>query len=65
MQGIKKKRRRFVEVQGTPSALPQVMLEETIEPCAPVLPSRIGSDLSFVDFADEIEPSMLLKIVKG
>jgi hypothetical protein len=68
MQGIKKKRRQFVMVQGTSSALPPVtplVLEEMIETCAPMLPGCIGSDLSFVEFADDIEPSMLLKIVKG
>jgi hypothetical protein len=68
MQGIKKKRRRFVKVQDTPSALPHVapvMLEETMETCAPPLPDRLGSDLSFLVCADEIEASMLLNIVKG
>ena len=68
MQGIKKKRRQFAKVLETPIALPRtlpVMLEETIETCAPALPGRIGSDLSFVEFADEIEPSILLNIVKG
>ena len=68
MQGIKKKRRQFGKVQETPSALPlpaPVMLEETTETCAPALPGRLDSDLSFLVSADEIEPSMLLNIVKS
>jgi hypothetical protein len=68
MKGIKKNRRRVVKVQETLSALPHaapVMLENPIETCGPALPGRVGSDLSFVEFADEIEPSMLLNIVKG
>jgi hypothetical protein len=68
MQGIKKKRRRFVGVQRTPNALPHIAaveLEKTIEACVPTLPRRVGSDLSFMDFAAEIEPSMVLNILKG
>jgi hypothetical protein len=68
MQGIKKKRRRFVKTQETSSVIPPaaaVMLDEAVEMCAPVLPGHVGSDLSFMEFADEIESSMLLNIVKG
>jgi hypothetical protein len=56
MQGIKKKRRRFVMVQEPSS---------TLAHAAPALPRRIGSDLSLAEFADEIEPLVLLNIVKG
>jgi len=56
MQGIKKKRRRFVG---------PVMLDEESEKGTPALPCRVGSDLSFLNFADEIEPSIAWNIVKG
>jgi hypothetical protein len=41
-----------------------VSLEEVIQTYAPLVPGRVGSDLSFVEFADEVEPSMLLKMTK-
>jgi hypothetical protein len=62
------KRRRSVKVHETLSTLllaAPVILEETLEIWAPTLPDRIGSDLTFVEFADEIEPSMLWNIVKS
>jgi hypothetical protein len=68
MQGIKKKRRRVVRVQSVPDALPSttsVTLEKAAEICAPALPGRVGSDLSFVEFAAEMEQSILLNIVNG
>lgn len=37
----------------------QVKVEEGIELYAPLLPGRVGSDLSFIEFADEIEPSVV------
>lgn len=39
--------------------------EEIIELYSPVIPGRVGSDLSFVKLADEIEPSMVLKMTKS
>jgi hypothetical protein len=36
-----------------------IKLEEFIETYAPLFPGRVGSDLSFVTFADEIEPWIL------
>lgn len=29
------------------------------------IPSRVGSDLSFIEFADEVKPSMFFNILKG
>lgn len=41
-----------------------IKLEEVIKTYLPLLPARVGSDLSFIEFADEIEPSMALNIIK-
>ncbi|KIW67594.1 hypothetical protein PV04_06832 [Phialophora macrospora] len=41
-----------------------VTLEEGIRTYAPLFPGRVGSDLSFVEFADAIEPSMLSNWIK-
>jgi hypothetical protein len=43
----------------------RVKLEELVEMYASHFPGRIGSDLSFVEFADEMDPSILLNMVKG
>lgn len=43
----------------------QVKLEEVIEMCTALVPRRVGSDISFVELPDELEPSMLLKMTKG
>ena len=44
----------------------RIKLEEVIEILTTprVLPIRIGSDFSFFDFADDIEPTMLLNMHK-
>jgi hypothetical protein len=43
----------------------RVKLEEVIEIYTPLVPGRVGSDLSFIEFADEIERSILLNMTKG
>lgn len=72
MRGKKQKKGRPNEDKRTTSwaamigrgqAAP-VKLEEGIKAYVPLLPGRVGSDLSFVEFADEIEPSMVLNILK-
>ncbi|KAI2602160.1 hypothetical protein GGR54DRAFT_625575 [Hypoxylon sp. NC1633] len=42
----------------------QVLLEDVITLYTPLLPGRIGSNLYFVEFTDEIETSTLLKMAK-
>jgi hypothetical protein len=37
---------------------------EDVAAYPPLLPGRVGSDLSFVEFADEVEASLLMNIVK-
>jgi len=43
----------------------RVKLEEVIETYTPIPPGRVGSDLSVVEFAAEIEPSILQNMIKG
>ncbi len=43
----------------------RIRLEDVIEAYTPLVPDRVGSDLSFVEFAEEIEVSMLLNMAKG
>ncbi|KAK9319510.1 hypothetical protein V1517DRAFT_332366 [Lipomyces orientalis] len=43
----------------------KVKLEEVMEMYTPLVVGHVGTDLSFVQFADEIEPSILLNITKG
>jgi hypothetical protein len=72
MQGKKQKRitpdesRRRAEwraMGGRLRAAP-VKLEEGIHTFAPLFPGRVGSDLSFIEFADAIEPSMISNWLK-
>jgi hypothetical protein len=73
MRGKKQKRGRPDKGQRTTSwgkmtgrtPVTRVKLEEVIEMYMPIVPDRVGSDLSFVEFADEIEPLMLLNIIRG
>jgi hypothetical protein len=43
----------------------RIKLEEAIEMYTPIVPGRVGSGLSFVEFAAEIEPSILQNIIRG
>lgn len=73
MRGKKKKRGHPDKDQQAPSwgavtshtQGARLKLEEVIEGYTPLLPGRVGSDLSFVEFTDTIEPSMLLNIRIG
>ncbi|KAH6898233.1 hypothetical protein B0T10DRAFT_102124 [Thelonectria olida] len=42
----------------------RVNLEEVVEMYTSRMPGRVGSDLSFIEFADEMEQSILLSMVK-
>lgn len=42
-----------------------VKREEFLEICMAVVPSRVGSDFSFLELADVVEPSVVSDIVKG
>ncbi len=72
MQGKKQKRGHHSGYQGTPrhcdrhccTQATQISLDEAIETHAALLPGRVGSDLSFIDFVDEVEPSMALNMIK-
>jgi hypothetical protein len=73
MRGKKQKRGRRDKGQQTTSGktMPgrtqagRVKLEEVLKTYTPILPGRIGSDLSVVEFAAEIEPSMLQNMIRG
>lgn len=39
--------------------------EEVLEICTALVPSRVGSDFSFLELADEVEPNVVFNIVKG
>jgi hypothetical protein len=43
----------------------RVKPEEVIEMYTPMLPGRVGSDLSVIEFAAEIEPSTLQNMIRG
>lgn len=43
----------------------RVRLEEVIEMYRPQIPRRVGSDVSFIEVADHMEPSMFVNMVKG
>lgn len=55
--------RKFNTASHVP--VPPVKLEEVVDRHVLLLPGRIGSDLSFVKFTDEIEPTIALNIMKG
>jgi len=40
-------------------------MEEVIDMYTPQIPGRVGSDLSFIEFSAELEPSMRLNMIKG
>jgi hypothetical protein len=77
----KKRRRAVSPQEESPSTTlspgPPVRLDDEAETSAPavlgevddrftpLLPGCIASDLSFLMFADEMEPAMLLNILKG
>ena len=64
MRGKKTKKPR-AQVQTRKPLAALVKLQDVVETCAAVIPGRVGSDVSFVDFADEVEPSLLLNMFKG
>ena len=43
----------------------RVRMEEVIDMYTPQIPGRVGSDLSFIEFSAELEPSMRLNMIKG
>lgn len=62
--GVRNKDQGKVNLQITaarPKAM-QVKLEEVLQGYTPLVPNRIGSDFSFIDFPDEIEPSIVFNI---
>lgn len=74
MQGKKKMRVRprksmqvqAVVIQPIPKAESEATLaEEMRHRYTTSMPRRVGSDLSFIDFADDIELSMLLNMMKS
>ncbi|KAJ3550273.1 hypothetical protein NM208_g66 [Fusarium decemcellulare] len=72
MRGKKKKKRRPKEVSESSKGdqlvgyteIEHPGLDEVIQMYTPQVPTRIGGDLSFIDFAEDIEFSMLLNITK-
>ncbi|VUC37991.1 unnamed protein product [Clonostachys rosea] len=72
MQGKKKRvpprnniQAQAVVLQSIPKADPEVTLaEEMRDRYTTSIPRRVGSDLSFIDFADDIELSMVLNMTK-
>ncbi|WAO82854.1 Hypothetical protein NCS54_00002400 [Fusarium falciforme] len=69
----KKKRKRYPEKVSHGSKVGEltsctqverINLDEVIQMYTPQIPTRIGGDLSFIDFAEGIELSMLLNITK-
>ncbi len=74
MRGKKQKKNRLdrgqrMTSEGTMASRTQtagrVKMEEVIEMYTPLVPARVGSDLSFVECADDIEPLVLLNMIKG
>lgn len=68
MRGKKQKKGRPDKDRRTTNWASQtspVKLEELIKTYAPQFPGRVGSDLSFIEFPDEIESSMLLNMTKS
>lgn len=69
VKSSKSRRRDEGNKSNTPCrvSVTPVKLEEVVEEVLHkyVLPGRIGSDLSFVEFTDEIEPSIAFNIIKG
>lgn len=73
MRGKKQKHCRTDKYRRTTSQVPassrtrglRVRFEDVSKIYKPTIPSRVGSDLSFIDFAAEIEASMLLNMTKG
>ncbi|OTA61487.1 hypothetical protein K449DRAFT_330998 [Hypoxylon sp. EC38] len=43
----------------------RVELEDVVEIYTPLVPGRIGSDLCFIEFPEEIDPSIILNMAKG
>lgn len=71
MQGKKRKRafhcnhgRHRSSLTGSRTPQPPLDLQASFELSAPLLPPQVGSDLSFVNFAVEIEPSLAINIIK-
>ena len=59
------KRKSYSATTAGRTRTASIKVEEVITKFAPLLPGRVGSDLSFVEFADEIEQSTALNMVKG
>ncbi|KAJ3454690.1 hypothetical protein MRS44_013290 [Fusarium solani] len=72
MRGKKKRKRYPEKVSHGPKGgkltsctqVERINLDEVIQTYTPQIPTRIGGDLSFIDFAEDIEFSMLLNITK-
>ena len=73
MRGKKKKKASLNNGQNTtgPRSLQprlqaeRVNLKDALEICTPFVLNRVGSDLSFIEVAEQIEPSTLLDVTKG
>lgn len=72
MQGKKQKRARAKSGFRTTTAgsfksgnqTVPIQLMDVITTSVPLLPGRIGSDLSFFEFRDEVEPRVLMNMIK-
>ncbi|KAH6713427.1 hypothetical protein BKA61DRAFT_484186 [Leptodontidium sp. MPI-SDFR-AT-0119] len=63
----KKQREKKIPAQTLAGRRPlpaAVELRDLVETCAAAIPGRVGSDLSFIEFSDQVEPSLLLKMTK-
>ena len=73
MQGKKLKKRAIRVDDRAPTYLNRAFrketlsteLEEVLRSYTPLVPARVGSDISFIKFPDEIQLSMILKIIRS
>jgi hypothetical protein len=63
----KKQRMNSSRIRGSHTQAERVLMEDLVGlyTKVPLIPGRIGSDISFLEFAIDIEPSILLNMIKG
>lgn len=64
MRGKKQKKNTGQETKMVQPSFPRVKVEEVTELYTPMVPSRVGGDFSFIQAADDIDPSTLFNIIK-
>lgn len=64
-QGKGQKKKQGPTIRYSKAKNSRIKLEDVVHLYTPPIPARVGSDVSFLDLAADIEPAILLNMIRG